>query len=86
MPVEQCAVFPFGELGCTPGQRGILEGYELREVWADGAEVIVHPGEGRVIDAIGRDKEVFGVVALGRDELGDGRVVDEDLEVVRCFR
>ena len=86
MSVEQCAVFPFGEFGRTPGQRGVLEGYELRKVWVDGAEVIVHPGEGGVVDAIGRDKEVFRVVALGSDELGDGVIVDEDLGAISYFR
>lgn len=77
--VEERAVFPDGELGCAPGPRGVLEGDELGEVGADGAEVVVHPGEGRVVDAVGGDEEVFRVVALGSDELGDCGVVDEDL-------
>ena len=81
--VEEGAVFPVGECGGAPGEGGVFEGDEFGEVRADGAEVVVHPGEGGVVDAVGGDEEVFRVVALGADELGDGGVVDEDLEAVR---
>lgn len=77
--VEEGAVFPVGECGGAPGEGGVFEGDEFGEVRADGAEVVVHPGEGGVVDAVGGDEEVFRVVALGADELGDGGVVDEDL-------
>ena len=48
--------------------------------------MIVDPGEGGVVNAVGGDEEVFRVVALGSDEFGDCGVVDEDLGTIRCFR
>lgn len=43
--------------------------------------MVVDPGQSRVVDTVGGDQQVFWVIALGFNELGNGCVIDEDLEV-----
>lgn len=52
---------------------------QLREIGLDGVEAVVHPAERRLVDDIGRDDEVLGVLELMLHERRDGVVLDEHL-------
>lgn len=78
-PLEVVGALPDGVLRGFPGFRHLLGLLSLGEVGVDGAHVVVQESEGRVIDNVGRDDEIFWVIKLVGDELRDGIVADPDL-------
>ena len=70
MSVEGCAILPLRKLGSPPGGRGgFLRRNQFRKIRVNCAKVIVDPRESRVVDTVGGDQQVFGVIALGLNEL-----------------
>ena len=52
----------------------------------NGAEVVVDPRKSRVVDRIGGDEKVFGVIALGGNKFGDRGIVDKYLRAARSCK
>lgn len=58
--------------------------FSVRKIWVQGAHVVVHEAQRGVVDDVGGNYKVVGVIDLPRHHLSYSVIVDPDLLVSVC--